>query len=124
MAQCGRTILLQIVLIFGGLTTVAAGQTQLALTNADPIAGGALLFHGNYCGPGNRGPNMPPTDALDRACMHHDACTPGSELPKCACNARLRYEANLVTADPRQPPDLQALAGAVETGANFLPCKP
>ena len=124
MKSAAQTILLPIVLIFGGLTTVATGQTQLGRAGADPFAGGALLFHGNYCGPGNRGPSMPPTDALDRACMHHDACTPGSELPRCACNARLRYEASLVAADPRQPPDLQALAGALETGANFLPCKP
>lgn len=30
----------------------------------------ALFYHGNYCGPGNRGGE--PTDALDAACLLHD----------------------------------------------------
>nr|WP_128560557.1 hypothetical protein [Methylobacterium crusticola] len=86
----------------------------------------ALVFHGNYCGPGNRGPGLPPTDALDAACMHHDACTPpaGQGLPACSCNARLQREADAVARSRRQAPDLRSLAGFVSAGAAILPCEP
>lgn len=90
----------------------------------DATEGPALLFHGNYCGPGNRGPGVPPTDALDLACARHDACTPDAGLPTCACNDRLRAEAGAVSDDPRQPDDLRALAGIVSAGAGALACRP
>ena len=80
----------------------------------------ALLIHGNYCGPGNNAP-LPPIDALDRACAHHDACTPNVGLPSQACNTRLQREAEAVSRDPRQPEDLRALAGFVATGAGMIP---
>ena len=83
----------------------------------------ALLFHGNYCGPGNRGPDVPPVDALDTACMHHDACTPSDALPGCSCHAHLRIEANGVAMDRRQSDDVRALAGLVAQGSQLLACK-
>jgi hypothetical protein len=86
---------------------------------------GALLFHGNYCGPGNRAP-APPIDALDAACMHHDACSPdigSGRVPACGCNRRLRYEATMVARDPRQPDDLRKTAQSVADGALLLPCR-
>ena len=86
------------------------------------VAPPALLFHGNYCGPGNRGPNVPPTDALDAACMHHDACTPSDALPGCACHRRLRIEATRVAASPRESDDLRTLAGFVAQGSTLLAC--
>lgn len=94
----------------------------------NPLAGleqGALLFHGNYCGPGNRAP-LPPVDALDRACMHHDACSPDTgsgRLPTCGCNRRLRAEALRVARSPRQPDDLRLTAQSVADGATLLPCR-
>lgn len=93
--------------------------------DAPDLAHGALLFHGNYCGPGNRGPHAAPVDALDRACMRHDACTPEAPaLPSCACNTRLRRDADLIARNPRQPDDLRSLARAVADGATLLPCRP
>ena len=87
---------------------------------------GALVFHGNYCGPGSRGAGLPPVDALDRACMHHDACSPpvGQGLPTCACNDRLAREAGLVARSPRISDGQRRAAEFVAIGAKALACQP
>lgn len=87
---------------------------------------GALVFHGNYCGPGSRGAGLPPVDALDRACMHHDACSPpvGQGLPTCACNDRLAREAGLVARSPRISDEQRSAAEFVALGAKALACQP
>jgi len=87
---------------------------------------GALVFHGNYCGPGSRGAGLPPIDALDRACMHHDACSPpvGQGLPACSCNDRLAREARQVARTPRIDDELRTAAGFVAVGAKALACQP
>ncbi|ACL60110.1 hypothetical protein [Methylobacterium nodulans] len=82
--------------------------------------GPTMLIHGNYCGPGNNAP-LPPVDALDVACAHHDACSPDGGLPSRACNARLAREADLISRDPRQPEDIRMLAGMIALGAGMLP---
>ena len=89
---------------------------------AQPAALGrpTILIHGNYCGPGNNAP-LPPIDALDAACMRHDACTPDRGLPTKACNRRLEREATAVALDRRQPDNLRAMAGAVATFAAANP---
>lgn len=90
-----------------------------------PGADGSLVFHGNYCGPGSRGPGLPPVDALDAACMRHDACSPavGQGLPSCGCNARLRREASLVARDPRASDEERVAAQFVAEGAKVLACR-
>ena len=90
--------------------------------NLDPTTNGLTLIHGNYCGVGSRPGG--PVDALDVACMHHDACTPIGRLPTCECNARLRDEAALVARDPRQPTELQSMASMVAAAATVMLCKP
>lgn len=87
---------------------------------------GALVFHGNYCGPGSRGAGLPPVDALDRACMHHDACSPpvGQGLPTCACNDRLAREAAGVARTPRISDEERSAAEFVAMGAKALACEP
>lgn len=87
---------------------------------------GALVFHGNYCGPGSRGAGLPPVDALDRACMHHDACSPPVEtgLPRCSCNDRLGREAALVAHTPRISEDLRTQAELVSMAAKVMACEP
>ncbi|GJE73690.1 hypothetical protein BGCPKDLD_0256 [Methylorubrum suomiense] len=87
---------------------------------------GALVFHGNYCGPGSRGAGLPPVDALDRACMHHDACSPpvGQGLPSCACNDQLEREASLIAHTPRIRDDLRTTAEFVAVGAKVMACEP
>jgi hypothetical protein len=86
-----------------------------------PGEDGSLLFHGNYCGPGNR-PGTRPIDALDAACMHHDFCGSPEGLKSCACNASLQREAEAVSRDPAQPPDVQFLAGVTAAGSALLIC--
>ena len=98
-------------------------QTKLSIaSDRSHIDQGAYLFHGNYCGPGNR-PGTRPVDALDAACMHHDACVPSEGLPNCACNARLQLEAAAVARNPVQPPDIQFLASVTAAGAALLLCQ-
>ena len=89
-----------------------------------PGTDGSLVFHGNYCGPGSRGTGRAPIDALDEACMHHDACSPpvGTGLPSCGCNLRLQREAASVARDPRTPDDVRAAAQFVAEGAKVLAC--
>lgn len=87
----------------------------------------ALLIHGNFCGPGNRGPGHPPIDALDRACAHHDACSApfdSGRLPRCSCHDRLHAEAGLVARDPRTPASVRQTAQFISDGALALPCDP
>ena len=80
-----------------------------AVDTPDAIKRGELVFHGNYCGLGNRA-GAEPIDALDLACMHHDACTPTGKVQSCPCNARLAEEASAVARDPTQTAELQSLA--------------
>ncbi|MET0969025.1 MAG: hypothetical protein ABWY18_07480 [Tardiphaga sp.] len=84
---------------------------------------GATLIHGNYCGAGNR-PGKPPIDALDLACMNHDACSPTGAMPTCECNLRLRDEAFAVSRDPRQTPELRSLASLTAAAATVMLCNP
>lgn len=125
MASVGRSIARTIAAaLLAGLSALTPAGAQ----NPLPALGlnrGALLFHGNYCGPGNRAP-LPPVDALDRACMHHDACSPDAGsggLPTCGCNRRLRAEALALARSPRQPDELRATARSVADGATLLPCR-
>ena len=80
-----------------------------AIDTPEAVSHGEFVFHGNYCGLGNRA-GAKPVDALDVACMHHDACTPSGKIQSCACNARLVEEANAVAHDPAQTAALQSLA--------------
>ncbi len=82
-----------------------------------------MLIHGHYCGPGNDGPGVAPVDALDAACMRHDACTPDVGLPSCNCNRQLKRDASVVAASPRQPEDIRMLAGLVAQGSDLLMCR-
>ncbi|WP_244472468.1 MULTISPECIES: hypothetical protein [unclassified Methylobacterium] len=83
----------------------------------------AVLIHGNYCGPGNRAPR-PPVDALDTACMHHDACSPPrGQIATCACNDQLNREAAAVADDPSEPDRVRDTAELVAATALALPCR-
>ncbi|MDB5505052.1 MAG: hypothetical protein JWR89_4954 [Tardiphaga sp.] len=81
-----------------------------------PVKNGELVFHGNYCGVGNRA-GADPIDALDAACMHHDACTPSGKVQSCACNAKLVEETGAIMQDPTQSSELKALASLTGTAA-------
>lgn len=120
-----RRLFIAAVFALTSTATMAQGLLEGGTSTDDPlrITSGALLFHGNYCGPGNNGPGRPPIDALDAACMRHDACTPDDALPSCDCNARLALESHRVSVNRREPPDLRSLAGAVEAFVPLMPCQ-
>jgi hypothetical protein len=108
------------------LLGLAPALAQDLATPANPVAPlmhGALVFHGNYCGPGNKGIDPAPVDALDAACMRHDACVKDFQIPSCGCNARLAEEAAAVAADPRAPADEREAADFTAHGAEALPCQ-
>lgn len=78
----------------------------------------------DYCGSGGRVGVA--VNALDRACMHHDACAPGAmagQQPRCGCNRRLVAEAARVARDPRQPADLRVQAQRISDGTRLLSCR-
>ncbi len=110
------------------MTIITEAQSRQLQTKQSPasdrshIDRGAYLFHGNYCGLGNR-PGTRPVDALDAACMRHDSCVPSEGLPSCACNVRLQQEAAAVASDPAQSPDIQFLASVTAAGAALLLCQ-
>ena len=91
-------------------------KAAAAVDTPAPLKNGELVFHGNYCGAGNRA-GAEPIDALDVACMHHDACTPTGKVQSCACNAKLAEEAGAVALDPTQTAELKSLATLTATAA-------
>ena len=105
-----------IALFTGGHAGELDDRSAAVIDTPKAVSNGELVFHGNYCGLGNRA-RAAPVDALDRACMHHDACTPSGKIPSCACNARLVEEASAVARDPAQPAELQLLASLTATAA-------
>lgn len=107
----------------GALLMILSATPASAQDAFAPVMDGALIYHGNYCGPGNKGHHPAPVDALDKACMHHDACVKDFQLPSCACDARLEREAALVAQDARAPDEERAAADFTARGAQALPCQ-
>lgn len=83
---------------------------------------GAELFHGNYCGAGQRGEGLPPIDDLDAACQRHDACFDAAASRSCACNAVLKREAAAVSERPRVALEVRRRALSVVQAAEVMPC--
>ena len=83
---------------------------------------GKELFHGNYCGAGQRGEGLPPTDELDTACMHHDACYDSAGYRSCACDKTLRREATAVSQLPRATLEIRRRALSVAEASDVMGC--
>lgn len=96
-----------------------------ALPNSDlgAVIVGRALYHGNYCGTGNRGEGLPPTDALDAACMHHDACYDTAGYRSCACDAVLKREAAAVSERPDVSLQVRQRALSVTEAADLMGCR-
>lgn len=125
LAAAARRLAL-VLALSSGLPAPAGAQASSTdgLPESLGLPRGALVFHGNYCGPGDRGVGLPPIDALDRACMIHDACSPGGgELPTCGCNDRLYRAATAVAVRRTNPLALRETALMVARGALLLPCR-
>jgi hypothetical protein len=87
------------------------------------VVAGQELFHGNYCGKGQRGEGLPPTDALDAACMHHDACYDTAGYSSCACDAALRREAATVSDSPDATLEVRRRALSVTEATAAMACR-
>lgn len=84
---------------------------------------GKALFHGNYCGAGQRGEGLPPTDDLDAACMRHDACFDAAGHRSCACNVTLEREAAAVSERPGLSRQVRERALSVAQAADVMACQ-
>lgn len=119
MRRCCAIILIcaaTVASVTGAKAEEREDKIAAAKDTPDALKHGELVFHGNYCGVGNRA-GAEPIDALDVACMHHDACTPTGKVQSCACNARFAQEAGAVARDPTQTAELQSLAALTATAA-------
>ncbi len=84
---------------------------------------GRDLYHGNYCGHGNRGEGVAPTDELDAACKRHDDCYGAARRRSCACDAVLKREALVLANTARLSRVLRARAASVAEAADFMGCQ-
>lgn len=92
------------------------GSVRNALTGAD-------LYHGNHCGTGTRGADLPPTDELDATCQRHDQCYEKAGRRSCACDRQLRQEALTVSTSGRLSRELRARALSVSQAAELMQCQ-
>lgn len=86
------------------------------------VAQGAELYHGNYCGKGQRGEGLAPVDALDAACQRHDACYDAAGRKSCACDEALRQDATAVSDSPGVGPQVREKALSVAEAASVMSC--
>jgi hypothetical protein len=98
-------------------------ETPLPRGDLANVLTGKELFHGNYCGAGQRGEGLPPTDALDAACMHHDACYDTAGYRSCACDQTLKREAAAAAEQPRVSLEVRRRALSVVEAAGLMECK-
>lgn len=87
------------------------------------VLAGRELFHGNYCGKGQRGEGLPPTDDLDAACMRHDACYDTAGYSSCACDATLKQEASVISDSPSASLEVRRRALSVIEAAAAMDCR-
>jgi Phospholipase A2 len=81
------------------------------------------LYHGNYCGHGNRGQGAAPTDELDAACKRHDECYEAARHRSCACNVVLAREALVLANTARLSRELRGRAASVVQAAQLMECE-
>jgi hypothetical protein len=84
---------------------------------------GRDLYHGNYCGRGNRGNGLPPVDELDAVCQRHDECYDAAQRPSCACDRALRRDAIAIADASRFSRELRARAASIAEAAEVMRCQ-
>ncbi len=106
------------------------GEPRLNLNRTRPPGGsvidaivGRKLYHGNFCGHGNRGPELEPVDLLDAACKRHDECYDKAQYRSCYCDRLLKQDALKAADAPDLPAEVRARAGTVAQAAELMDCK-
>lgn len=84
---------------------------------------GQLVYHGNHCGPGNKGVRPAPVDALDATYMRHDVCVRDLQIPSCGCNARPAEETAAVAVDPSTPWKSAKPRTSLPAAPKTIPCQ-
>jgi hypothetical protein len=92
------------------------GDVAAAITGRD-------LYHGNFCGLGNRGDHLVSADPLDEVCKRHDQCFERTNR-SCSCNEPLQREAYRVAELKSAPRELRARAASIVEAAPAIPCNP
>ncbi|WP_442919367.1 phospholipase A2 family protein [Methylobacterium sp. SyP6R] len=87
------------------------------------VVAGKALFHGNYCGKGQRGEGLAPIDDLDAACMRHDACYDAAGYSSCACDAALKREASVVADSGSASLEVRRRALSVIEATGAMECR-
>ncbi|MBX9934067.1 MAG: hypothetical protein K2Y56_21540 [Methylobacterium sp.] len=102
-----------------------SGRREAPLPGGSPLdaATGRDLYHGNYCGVGQRGEGLPPTDALDAACQRHDSCYATAGYRSCACDKTLKLEAAIVSERPTVSLQVRQRALSVAEAAEVMQCQ-
>lgn len=98
-------------------------EPPLPKADLSAVLAGKALFHGNYCGAGQRGAGLAPTDDLDAACMRHDACYDAAGYRSCACDAALKREAAAVSELPDIARQVRERALSVTEAADAMGCR-
>lgn len=83
---------------------------------------GRDLYHGNFCGIGNRGDALAPADELDAVCKRHDECFDRTNR-SCSCNEALRRDAFRVAELKSASRELRARAASVVEAAPAIECR-
>ncbi len=91
------------------------GDIAAAVTGRD-------LYHGNFCGHGNRGDDLAPTDELDAACKRHDVCFDETNR-SCSCNTALRRDAYRVAELKTASRELRTRAVSVIEAIPAMECR-
>ena len=99
------------------------GRAYQRLPGGDAAAAvsGQSLYHGNFCGAGNRGDNLVSADPLDEVCKRHDECFERTNR-SCSCNEPLRREAFRVAELKTASRELRARAATIMEAAPAIPC--
>lgn len=97
-------------------------REQLPGGSVPGMLAGRDLYHGNYCGPGDRGPGVAPTDALDAVCQRHDACYAQAGHRSCGCDRALKASALEAAATPSLSRELRARAASVAEAVPLMGC--
>lgn len=104
-------------------TRDARASEELPGGSAQDAIAGRDLYHGNYCGYGQRSAGLPATDELDAACKRHDECFDAAGRRSCACNASLRRDAVAVSNLASLSRELRARAASVAQAAELMECQ-
>jgi hypothetical protein len=91
--------------------------------DAAAAVAGRDLYHGNYCGRGNRGEDKVAADELDEVCRRHDACYETAGHRSCNCDRRLKAEALAVSKLASLSREVRARAASVVQAADLMGCQ-